>query len=387
MHLMVIVEDRISEWVSKGEILDGYFNPSAAFETVTVFGLVGDRPDDTVLARLCAPAQHRYIGAGIDRRRLMIATGGLQPGLLMRALRRLMLLIPPDQPAVVRAYGDGLAAAAAAAIGRDTAIPFAVSVHTTADQDIEARYLGLRDRLWRRLLRPSVHQAMIEANVILAAYTPILDHLPDEVFDKALVVPNVVGVASRPVIRARPNGPMRALWLGRQMPGRDPRPIISALEITPNVTLTLIGDGPLHELARRAASGLGERVRFVRAMANDSLCASLIDYDVLVVNSGFREVPKTVMEAALSGLPVIINRLPAADSAEYSELPVVFADATTRGFAGALRDLESNASKHKVLAHETQDVAWRLWDPATVAARAAEVLREVAGDPGRNFDY
>ena len=103
MHLMVIVEDRISEWVSKGELLDGYFTPSAAFETVTVFGLVGDRPADTVLARLCAPAQHRYIGAGIDRRRLMIATGGLQPGLLMRALRRLMLLIPPDQPAVVRA--------------------------------------------------------------------------------------------------------------------------------------------------------------------------------------------------------------------------------------------------------------------------------------------
>jgi hypothetical protein len=37
------------------------------------------------------------------------------------------------------------------------------------------------------------------------------------------------------------------------MPGRDPRPIFAALKVTPNVELTLVGDGPLHDAARRTA--------------------------------------------------------------------------------------------------------------------------------------
>jgi len=80
MHLMVVLEDRISEWDAKGEILDGYFNPAGAFDSVTVLGLVDDRPDEATIARLCAPARHRYLNAGIDRRELMFATFGLRPG-------------------------------------------------------------------------------------------------------------------------------------------------------------------------------------------------------------------------------------------------------------------------------------------------------------------
>ncbi|HCP00628.1 MAG: hypothetical protein CL573_06475 [Alphaproteobacteria bacterium] len=378
MHLMVILEDRISEWESKGEILEGYFNPAGAFETVTVFGLVADQPDVATLERLCAPACHQYINAGIDRRYLMLSTAGLRPELLFRRLRRLTPLVPLSRPDVIRGYGDGLAAVAAAAVSHETGTPFAVSVHMTADVEIQARYLGAPDRLWRRFLRSAVNRSFQGAGSVMAAYAPILEYLPPSVTDKAIVVPNVVGISPRPELQTRREGPMRALWLGRQMPGRDPRPILEALDILPTVHLTLIGDGPLHDVARRCATHLADRTRFVRAMDNRKLCASLGDYDVLVVNSGFREMPKTVMEAALAGLPIIVNRLPAVESLEYSRLPVVFVDPNSGSYASALRYMEDNPQNLEAKRRETQDAAWQLWDPQKVATKTADVLRSLA---------
>ncbi len=115
MHLMVVVEDRISEWQAKGEVLEGYFNPDGAFDTITVLGLVADDPGAETLARLCAPARHLYVNAGIDRRWLMTMTAGLRPGRLVAVLRRLARQIDGPMPDVMRAYGDGLASVAAAA--------------------------------------------------------------------------------------------------------------------------------------------------------------------------------------------------------------------------------------------------------------------------------
>ena len=113
-------------------------------------------------------------------------------------------------------------------------------------------------------------------------------------------------------------------------------------------------------------------------MDNRKLCASLGDYDVLVVNSGFREMPKTVMEAALAGLPIIVNRLPAVESLEYSCLPVVFVDPNSGSYASALRYMEDNPQNLEAKRRETQDAAWQLWDPQKVATKTADVLRSLA---------
>jgi len=380
MHLMVVLEDRISEWEAKGEILDGYFNPAGAFDTVTVLGLVGDRPEDSTVARLCAPARHRYVNAGINRRELLLATFGLRPGLFESWLARRIGEVASDPPDVVRAYGDGLAAVAAAVIGRESQTPYAVSIHTTPDPEIQSRYRGSRDRLWRRLLGPSVHRSLRDADAVMAVYAPIRDFLPADIAAETILLPNVVGIGARPAIDPTNNGPMRALWLGRQMPGRDPRPIIAALKVTPNVELTLIGDGPLHDAACGMAEdlALGRRTTFIRSKENRELCASLPRYHVLVVNSAFREMPKTVMEATLSGLPVIVNRLPAAESPEYSSLSALYVDADSGSYASALRDLESNSRKRIAIARQTQDAAWRLWDPDRVAMQTADILRALS---------
>jgi glycosyltransferase involved in cell wall biosynthesis len=142
------------------------------------------------------------------------------------------------------------------------------------------------------------------------------------------------------------------------------------------VELTLVGDGPLHNAATRTARmhDVETRVRFVRAMANRELCQTLPDYDVLVTQSDFRETPKSVMEAALSGMPVIVNRHPAVDSKEYAELPVIIVDGGADSYAAALRDLARDTGLRKRLSQETEEAAWRIWDPKASGRATAELM-------------
>ncbi len=376
MHLLVVIEDRISEWAAKGEVLQGYFNPAGAFSDITVLSLVADAPDRTVVETLCAPAQPEFHSVDINRRELVLKTAGLRPGWLKSFLGKAISTFGNDRPDVIRAYGDGLAAVAASVIAARDGIPFLVSLHTTPDPDIQARFFGRRDRFWRRCLAASVADALHASDALMAVYAPILDFLPPALIRKTRVVPNVVDVPSRPPSRTRDSLPLKALWISRQVPGRDPRPVIAALRSLDEVELTLVGDGPLHDAATRTARmhDVETRVRFVRAMANRELCQTLPDYDVLVTQSDFRETPKSVMEAALSGMPVIVNRHPAVDSKEYAELPVIIVDGGADSYAAALRDLARDTGLRKRLSQETGEAAWRIWDPKASGRATAELM-------------
>lgn len=376
MHLMVVIEDRISEWAAKGEVLEGYFNPAAAFSDITVLSLVADAPDRTVVETLCAPANPRFHSVDINRRELVLRTAGLRPGRLKSYLGKALSPLGHDRPDVIRAYGDGLAAAAASVVAARDGVPFLVSLHTTPDPNIQARFFGWRDRFWRRCLAASVADALRASDALMAVYAPILDFLPPDLARKTRVVPNVVDVPSRPPRRIPDRRPLKALWVSRQMPGRDPRPVIAALQSLNEVELTLVGDGPLHAAAIRTAHmhDVETRVRFVRAVANHELCQTLPDYDVLVTQSDFRETPKSVMEAALSGLPVIVNRHPAEASKEYADLPVILVDGGAESYAAALRDLARDDGLRQRLSQQTEEAAWRIWDPTASGRAAAQLL-------------
>lgn len=380
MHLLVVLEDRISDWTAKGEILEGYFNPDAAFETITVLSLIADQPDPNALARLCAPAHCLHISAGIDRRYLALSTLGLRYGLLSRSMRALKARLDVDAPQVIRGYGDGLGAIAASILADQTGIPFVVSLHTTPDPLIQSRYLGFRDRIWRQLAKSSLSRALQNADGIIAVYSSIMDYLPAKIAEKAKVIPNVVGIGARSVQSPRETPPLKLIWVSRQMPGRDPRPVIGALMDLPEAELTLVGDGPLHQAAQRmiAMAGLDNRVHVVPALENQRLCSILCDHDLMLVNSGFREIPKSVLEASLCGLPILVNRYPAETTVEYGHIPAIFVDGCAESYRDVIRDLIGDPGRLLALGRQTRKQAWEFWNPQTAGFRAAEMLRNLA---------
>ncbi|MEL6980836.1 MAG: glycosyltransferase [Actinomycetota bacterium] len=77
----------------------------------------------------------------------------------------------------------------------------------------------------------------------------------------------------------------------------------------PNLSLTVVGDGPHREsLSRRAAAmGLGDHVEFVGAKSQAEVVELLAKADLFVLPSYAEGVPVVVMEALGSGIPVVAS--------------------------------------------------------------------------------
>lgn len=390
MHLAIILDERITDWEAKGEILPGYFNPADAFGQVTVIGLPMDTPAPDTIRDLSGNAQSAFISMGLDRKWLALAL--VAPGLacLKWALRPLLRQFEASRPDIIRAYGDGMAAVAAWIIGEALGIPYVVSLHTTPDPRLLSQFATPRDRLWRRLLRKAVRPALAKAGHVIAVYSPILDFLPPAVRGKTTVIPNVVaaGAGKRP----NPSDPdisgtgtaLHVLWVGRLIPGRDPGPVVDAVLNTPDVYLTLVGDGPLRPIVqgRVASHPAGVRISFIPSLPNRQLVGRLTDWDVLVVRTDYAELAKPVMEAALAGLAVILNREPSENLEEYKGFPAIFVDATPASYAEVFTSLLNDRAKLRTLADDVRQESWRRWNPRDVALRAADVMRNASR---RNF--
>lgn len=381
MHLAVILDERITDWDAKGEILPGYFNPADAFDQVTVIALPMDNPSRDTIWDLSGSAQSSFISIGLHRKWLALALVVPGPYCLKWALRPLLRQFEANRPDVIRAYGDGMAAAAAWIIGEALGIPYVVSLHTTPDPRLLNQFAPPRDRLWRRLLGKVVRPALAKAARVIAVYSPILAFLPPAVQAKAIVIPNVVAAGSG----ERTNEPaagaaLHVLWVGRLIPGRDPSPVIDAVLNTSGVYLTIVGDGPLRPTAESRVAGHpeGRRVNFIPSLPNRHLVARMRDWDVLAVRTDYAELAKPVMEATLAGLVAVVNREPSESLEEYKGFPAIFVDATPASYAAVFASLLNDRTGLRALAENVRQEAWRRWDPRQVALRAADVMRNAS---------
>jgi len=380
MHLIVVLEDRVSEWVAKGEILEGYFNPSGVFDKITVVGLVADKLDSAIIANLCKPAVCTYLNANLSRKRLALYRRRSLVSVLNKEVSSLMEQLGAGSANLVRGYGEGLAAVVSEIIASVLKIPFVVSIHQTADPKILDRHSSVRDRVWRRLIRLPVKQALLKADGIIAVYSPIVEYLPKAIASRTEVIPNVVGIKARPNIEAKYGNQLNVVCVGRQMPGRDPRPIIRAMAGQSQMKLTLVGTGSLHaavidEITRW---NLQDRVHLVESMPNAALCESIKKYDVMAINSQFREISKSLIEAALSGVPIVINEKPASEIREFCKLPLVYTHNDSVSYGEVLTEFAKYPRKRYELGRITADAAWSVWNPERVGLKTAEYLLGIA---------
>lgn len=135
--------------------------------------------------------------------------------------------------------------------------------------------------------------------------------------DKITVLRNGVDLdhfrpLDRTVIRAR-LGLTGPVWLsvGHLIERKGLHITLPALAKTPDVTLLIAGDGPEEGKLRRLANslGVGERVRFLGAIAHADLCEYYNAADALVLASSREGMPNVVLEALACGTPVIATRV------------------------------------------------------------------------------
>jgi glycosyltransferase involved in cell wall biosynthesis len=301
----IFVETRLRHLLASGKV------ESQVVAPVPWFPSCNDRFGEyAVHAR--APREERRHGIQVlhPRYPLLPKLGmTLSPFLLAHAVRpvleRILRSYPFDLIDAHYFYPDGVAAAM---LGRHLGKPVVITARGT-DVNLIPRY---------RLPRAMIRWAARRAAGIITVARALKDDLirvgvPGEGIE---VLRNGVDLQLfRPIEREatrRKLGFSRAtlVSVGHLIPRKAHDLVIQALPRLPETDLVVIGDGPeraaLDALARQ--SGVGDRVRFVGAVAQDELRDYYGAADVLVLASSREGWANVLLESMACGTPVVASR-------------------------------------------------------------------------------
>lgn len=111
-------------------------------------------------------------------------------------------------------------------------------------------------------------------------------------------------------VRHAAHFPFRLLFLGRFVAFKNLGSLLFALKDIQDVTLTLVGDGPLAGALRRAVETLGlrDKVTFLPPQRGDAKKTAFREHDLLVIPSYTDISPNAALEARSEGLPVLLSK-------------------------------------------------------------------------------
>lgn len=372
---MVIVPDRLSEIVRKGEVTARYYNPGNLFSEVHLVMTNDDKPDPVAVQPMAGSARLflHNLPAG---RKLFAQSLGWRPWLLTRWTGRAVALAAEIKPDLVRCHGAHLNALAARAIKRALGVPYAVSLHINPDVDVRGG--PFLTALLGRAAAAMEKKSLREADLVLPVYRPIETFLKRIGVTRYRVAYNVINLAH--LVKKDDyalHRPVRVISVGRLIAEKDPSALIAAVADLPHVELTIVGDGPIAGDLRRTAreSGAGNRVIFKAAVPNDELCAMLADFDIFAIRSDYFELSKSMLEALLTGLPMIVNRRPGAPVPELTDDICLLVENTAESYRAALERLISDHAFRERLGRSAFAHAQARWAPAKTEAAYVEIYR------------
>lgn len=382
--LLVIVPDRISEIVEKGEYQPNYYNPGEVFDVVHLLLMNDDRPSTDAIRHtvgraelhihnysddLNLVARHHWLMTPIRLRRW--ASGGVE------IARR----IKPD---LIRCHGVDWNAYLASRINAELGIPYVTSIHINPDENPVRRFKGRelsseqirQNRFYEYLEKAAVRRA----HLMMPVYQPILPYLERKGARRIEVCYNILdGDNLREKTDYSLAEPPRLLYVGRLLEEKNPSPIIEALADLPGVTYTIVGDGPLRPRLEAKVQDLGleERITFRPAIANAELCRMLPDYDLFVIHSDYFEISKSVLEALLSGLPVIMNRRQGRAVPELADGTVRLVPNRAEAYGAAIRELLSDDLAREALGRQAYRMARARYAPSVTEKKVVDVYQGI----------
>jgi glycosyltransferase involved in cell wall biosynthesis len=383
---MVIVSERISDWFEKGEVVDRYYNPGDLFAELQIVLTNDDHPDPALLQRVAGRARVTVHNVPLSAHTLR-RTLGYKPLLLRRWAAAAVALAADVRPDLVRCYGANVNAFAASEIKRRLGIPYAVSLHINPDEDVRARAADLRERLWLASLRSVERHALRHADVVLPVYRAIVPYLERLGVTRYRVAYNVLNAEHLTAKRDYSlHDPARVISVGRQFDAKNPEQLIRAVAALPTVQLTLVGDGPLHDRLRDVASeaGAADRISFRRNVSNDALCRLLAEQDVFATHSEYWELSKAVLEALLTGLPIVLNRRHGSPVPELTPELAIMVENEPEAYAEALRGLIADDERRERFGRTAGAYARRHWAPEKTEQAVVEIYRGLLGETPRD---
>ena len=176
LRLMVLIPDRLSDLVNKGEVTERYYNPGNLFDEVHLVMTNDDRPDPVALQKMVGNAR-LFLHNLPDSRKAFMPTLGWRPWLLGPWTAKALSLAQTVRPVLIRCHGALLNTFAAASIKRKLGVPYVVSMHINPDEDVRGRARGWVKRIVTWMQQDVERIGLLNADLVMPVYQPIVPYL------------------------------------------------------------------------------------------------------------------------------------------------------------------------------------------------------------------
>ncbi|MBF0137044.1 MAG: glycosyltransferase family 4 protein [Magnetococcales bacterium] len=378
--LLVIIPDRLSHLIKKGEVTSRYYNPGNCFAEVHILLTNDDQPDLSMVQKMVGDARLHLHNLPI---REFLRRQGWHPLVLHKWRAEGVALARQIKPVMIRTHGAWLNGWLGVRIATTLAIPMVVSLHINPDVDTRQRVPW-----WPHWRRRILHQIELYfekvtlrgADRVLPVYEPIRSYALRRGARHIQVCYNFLNpdhIGKKQDYRL--HTPPRLISVGRQIAEKNPANIIRALARLPQGELTLVGDGPLHDTLRQVAREcqIEDRVTFLPSVANDALCRMLPDFDLFVTHSEYWEISKATLEALLTGLPIIQNHRLGDPVPELQGDWVVLVNNTVAAYEQAITRLLDDDAARTALGRRAWQHAQERYAPVKTEKVFADLYRSL----------
>jgi glycosyltransferase involved in cell wall biosynthesis len=376
----VIVPDRLSDLVAKGEITPRYYNPGDLFDEVHILMTNDDKPDLVAIQKTVGSAKLSIHNLPLPS---VIFSFGWQPFMLKKWVASGVQIARKIQPSLIRAHGNYFNGFLAANIKQQLKVPLVISLHINPDIDVRGS-ISWRSNLpayffYKRMIFFE-NVSLKNADMVLPVYESIRSYAIEHGANQVKVCYNVLNPDFLCQKKSYTlHSPPRIISVGRQLPGKNPENLVRALSLLPDAELTLVGDGSYHNHLKQVAkdNNVEDRVIFHRAIPNDELCQLLPEYDIFATHTDYWEISKSVLEPLLTGMPVVLNRRCGAPVHELDGDFIYLVDNIPTGYATALTKLLENHTLREQFGRKAYSHAQALWSPTKTEAEYVEVYRSL----------
>ncbi len=304
--LLVIITDRLSHIINKGELIDRYYNPGEVFNDVHILMTNNDQPNIQVLQRAVGNARLSVhnLPSGLS----LLGKTLWRPFLLRNWAEQAVTIAQEINPLLIRCYGNFLNGYVGARIKEKLNIPLFVSLHTHPDSTRSNPDVDFKTKIFYSLSSRIEAYTLKRADMVSCVYGSILEYARNNGASSPFVAYNVISAKHIRKKNYSTNGPLKIIYVGRVVPAKNPENIIRALNGF-DVELTIVGSGSKIPELRALSKDLklGKKVIFIPSLSNDELCKEMHRYDLFAGHSQYKEFPKTVLEAAICGMPILFN--------------------------------------------------------------------------------
>ena len=377
--LLIIIPDRLSEILRKGEVVECYYNPNNFFNEIHIMMINDDQPPIDKVKKMVGNAKlslHNYpVPCGLFKKTL-----GWQPFLLKKWLNNAINKFSYLSYDMIRVYGAYLNLPLALALKRGK--PVVASLHTHPIKDVHLEKLSFKESLIKHC-DLKLWKLLAHVDKILPAYRGIIDYL-DKLHisqDKYEVLYNKVcmdyskNMKSSFVIGEQ----LRILCVGQQIANKNPEHIIRSLRQIDNVRLDIVGMGPLNQYLKNLVRELGllDKVNFIDSLSNEVLCGQMCSYDFFVGCIDCIGISKVIIECFLLKLPVIININSKSAVPELVDGLCLKVPNTELGYFEGINKLRSDINLREKFGETAYKHAIQIWEPSKIEKKHAFIYYDI----------